>query len=298
MPIDTQQLMRQVTRIRMSTGRLVDERFCGEYHSVFKGQGIEFDEVRPYLYGDDVRGIDWNVTARSGMPHIKRYAEERELTVIFMVDVSGSQCFGSGERDKAERAAEVTGLLALSAMRNQDKIGLLLFSDRVLSFLPPRKGRTAVMRLVRDVLAAEATRQGTDIAGALRLLLAVQRRRAVVFLLSDFQDNGYETTLQHAARRHDMIACPIFDPGELTLPPPGLILLEDPETGECRLVDCAPRDFRQTYARHITDERERLERLFRRHAIDAVLIDTQKPFLLDIRRLFQRRMRRLRGRHR
>lgn len=292
MPVDTATLMQQVARIRMVTRRLVDDRFCGEYHSVFKGRGIEFDEVRPYAFGDDVRSIDWNVTARTGEPHLKRYAEERELTVIFMVDVSGSQCFGSGDRDKAERAAEVTGVLALSALRNQDKVGLVLFSDRIHLYLPPRKGRTAVMRLVREVLAAEATRQGTDIQAALQFLSAVHKRRAIVFLLSDFQANGYESALRNCARRHDLVACPISDPREAELPSIGLVQLEDPETGETRLVDCASRALREAYARQTRDEREALESLLRRHAVDAVYLDTRRPFIADLRRLFERRLRR------
>src|SRR5210317_432180 len=192
MPIDTRELMKQVGKIRILTSRLVDEHFSGEYHSVFKGQGIEFDEVREYVPGDDVRSIDWNVTARMGHPFVKRFAEERELTVMFVVDISGSQCFGSVARSKAEVAAEVTCLLALSAIRNQDKIGLILFSDRIEKSIPPKKGRTAVMRLVREVLAAEETRRGTDIAGALRFLNNVQKKKAVVFLISDFMDEGFE----------------------------------------------------------------------------------------------------------
>ena len=290
MPIDTASLMQQVTRIRMLTGRLVDERLCGEYHSVFKGQGIEFDEVRPYLPGDDIRHIDWNVTARCGTPHIKRYSEERELTVIFMVDVSGSQVFGSGQRAKAERAAEVACLLALSALRNQDKVGLLLFSDRIISYLPPRKGRTAVRRLVRDVLAAEATRQGTDLAGALGFLRAVQRRRAVVFLLTDFMDRDYETALRICARRHDIIACPLADVRESELPPLGLITFEDPETGECRLIDAGSRALREHLAHRALELRRELESLFRRLALDAVFIDTEQPFLGSIHRLFRQRL--------
>lgn len=291
MPLATAELMRQVSRIRLVTGRLVDDRLCGEYHSVFKGRGMEFDEVRPYLPGDDLRCLDWNVTARTGEPHIKRFVEERELTVIFMVDVSGSQSFGSGRRAKWERAAEITGVLALSALRNQDKVGLLLFSDRVLSYLPPRKGRTAAMRLVRDVLAAETGRDGTDIAGALAFLASVLRRPAVVFLLSDFQDRNYERALGVCARKHDIIACAVADPRESSLPPMGLALFEDPETGVCRLVDSNSRRLRRLLAENAGREREALAKLFRRLRIDYIMVDTIGPFLEDIHRLFQRRLR-------
>ena len=189
MAIDVKELMAKVGKIRILTNRLIDDQLSGDYHSTFKGQGVEFDEVRPYVAGDDVRSIDWNVTARTGTPFIKRFSEERELTVMFLVDVSGSQTYGSVGRSKAEVAAEVSSLLALTAIRNQDKIGLILFSDKIVKYIPPRKGRQSVMRLVREVLAAEDEAMGgTDIAGALRFLNGVQKRRAVVFLVSDFQE--------------------------------------------------------------------------------------------------------------
>ena len=187
MAADVRELMAKVGKIRILTTKLIDDQLSGDYHSTFKGQGVEFDEVRPYIAGDDVRAIDWNVTARTGVPYIKRFSEERELTILFLVDVSGSQGYGSVRRSKMELAAEVTALLALTAIRNQDKIGLVLFSDAIVKYIPPRKGRDSVMRLVREVLAAEdAATGGTDIAAALRFLNGVQKRRAVVFLVSDF----------------------------------------------------------------------------------------------------------------
>ena len=208
MAADVKELMAKVGKIRILTNRLIDDQLAGDYHSTFKGQGVEFDEVRPYLAGDDVRTIDWNVTAKTGVPYIKRFSEERELTILFMVDVSGSQGYGSVRRSKMELAAEVTALLALTAIRNQDKIGLILFSDRIVKYIPPRKGRDSVMRLVREVLAAEdGAAGGTDIAAALRFLSGVQKRRAVVFLVSDFLDSravtaahDYERLLRTAAR--------------------------------------------------------------------------------------------------
>jgi uncharacterized protein (DUF58 family) len=289
MAIDTQTLMKQVGRIKILTSRLIDDRLSGEYHSVFKGHGIEFDEVRPYVAGDDVRTIDWNVTARTGHPHIKRFSEERELTVIFVIDVSGSQIFGSGTRPKSELAAEIACLLALTAIRNQDKIGLILFSDRIVKSVPPRKGRTAVMRLVREILATQETRQGTDISGALRFLSNVQKRKAVVFLVSDFQDRNYEKQLRVVARRHDLIACTVSDPREAALPDVGLVELQDPESGDLFLVDTSSRRVRAEFAEQAAAERAALLTTLRRCGIDTLDISTERPYLDDVRRLFKRR---------
>ncbi len=294
MPIDTAQLMAQVAGIRILTSRLLDDRLSGDYHSVFKGQGIEFDEVRPYIPGDDVRAIDWNVTARTGHPHVKRFSEERELTVVFLVDVSGSQIFGSGSRTKSELAAEITCLLALTAIRNQDKIGCVLFSDRIVKSVPPRKGRTAVMRLVREVLAAGETRDRTDIAGAIRFLTHVQKRRAVVFLVSDFQDEGYDRALRALARRHDVIACRVADPREAELPDVGLVQMQDPETGELLLVDTASRAVRGAFAEQARSDAETLRRNLRRWGIDTLDLATDRPYIDDVRALFQHRRARAR----
>jgi uncharacterized protein (DUF58 family) len=292
MAIETKELMRQVGRIRVITTRLVDERLSGEYHSVFKGQGIEFDEVREYTPGDDVRTIDWNVTARMGHPYVKRYCEERELTVLFVVDISGSQGFGSGTRSKAEVAAEVTCLLALSAIRNDDKVGLLLFSDRIELSLQPRKGRTAVMRLVREVLAAEETRRGTALTEALRFLNGVQKRKAVVFLISDFQDAGYERELRLTARRHDLICCPLTDPREFTLPAAGLLEVQNPETGALMLLDTGSTRLRTAYHGAAVARYDALLASFKKMQIDVLPLATDRPFIDDVRRLFHKRQRR------
>lgn len=293
MPVDTKELMKQVGRIRILTSRFVDERLAGEYQSVFKGQGIEFDEVREYVPGDDVRSIDWNVTARMGHPYVKRFCEERELTVLFVVDISGSLAFGSQTRSKAELAAELTCLLALSAVRNQDKVGLILFSDRIEKSLPPRKGRTAVMRLVREVLAAEETRHGTDLAQALRFLNRVQKRKAVVFLVSDFMAPDYAGELRTTARRHDVIVAFVSDPAEESLPDVGLVELQDPETGELRLVDtCSPSvraAVREAAQRHRAAVLEQLRRM----KIDTLSLDTARSYVHEVQRLF--RLRQLRA---
>lgn len=292
MAIDTQELMKHVRRIRVFTARLVDEHISGEYHSVFKGQGMEFEEVREYVPGDDIRSVDWNVTARMGHLFVKRFREERELTIIFLVDVSGSMCFGSGRRSKAEMAAELTSLLALSAIRNQDKVGMVLFSDRIEKFVPPRKGRTAAMRLVREVLAAEETRSRTNIAEALRFLSSIQKRRAIVFLVSDFMAANYERELRVAARRHDLIACPISDPMEHELPEVGVIELLDPETGELILLDSRSQHCLNLFRDRAHDEMRQTETIFRKLSIDTLMLSTERPFVDDVRRLFDLRRRR------
>ena len=293
MATDVRELMAKVGKIRILTNRLIDDQLAGDYHSTFKGQGVEFDEVRPYIAGDDVRTIDWNVTARTGVPYIKRFSEERELTILFLVDVSGSQGYGSVGRSKMELAAEVTALLAMTAIRNQDKIGLILFSDKIVKYIPPRKGRDSVMRLVREVLASEdGAEGGTDIAGALRYLNGVQKRRAVVFLVSDFLGRGdCERLLRATARHHDMICVPVSDPAESELPDVGLVELEDPETGELLLVDSSSAAVRRAFAARAADEREELAKFFRKTGIDTLAISTDRPYVDGVRALFRRRAR-------
>ena len=304
MATDVKELMAKVGKIRILTNKLIDDQLSGDYHSTFKGQGVEFDEVRPYTPGDDVRTIDWNVTAKTGLPYIKRFSEERELTILFLVDVSGSQGYGSVRRSKMELAAEVTALLALTAIRNQDKIGLILFSDQIVKYIPPRKGRDSVMRLVREVLAAEDdAKGGTDIAEALKFLNSVQKRRAVVFLVSDFllpaNRRGYtqedlaafERLLRATARHHDMVCVPVSDPAERELPDVGLVELEDPETGELVLVDTSSAAVRKRFAAQATAEGEELKRFFLKTGIDTLAIDTARPYIDEVRALFKRRAR-------
>ena len=296
---DVKELMAKVGKIRILTNKLIDDQLSGDYHSTFKGQGVEFDEVRPYVPGDDVRTIDWNVTAKTGLPYIKRFSEERELTILFMVDVSGSQGYGSVRRSKMELAAEVTALLALTAIRNQDKIGLILFSDEIVKYIPPRKGRDSVMRLVREVLAAEdSATGGTDIAAALKFLNSVQKRRAVVFLVSDFllssvkpQMSSIEQLLRATARHHDMVCVPVSDPAEQELPDVGLVELEDPETGELVLVDTSSAAVRRRFSATASEENEELKRFFLKTGIDTLTIATDRPYIDEVRALFKRRAR-------
>ena len=299
MATDVKELMAKVGKIRILTNKLIDDQLSGDYHSTFKGQGVEFDEVRPYVPGDDVRTIDWNVTAKTGLPYIKRFSEERELTILFMVDVSGSQGYGSVRRSKMELAAEVTALLALTAIRNQDKIGLILFSDEIVKYIPPRKGRDSVMRLVREVLAAEdSATGGTDIAAALKFLNSVQKRRAVVFLVSDFllssvkpQTSSFEQLLRATARHHDMVCVPVSDPAEQELPDVGLVELEDPETGELVLVDTSSAAVRRRFSATASEENEELKRFFLKTGIDTLTIATDRPYIDEVRALFKRRAR-------
>ena len=304
MATDVKELMAKVGKIRILTNKLIDDQLSGDYHSTFKGQGVEFDEVRPYTPGDDVRTIDWNVTAKTGLPYIKRFSEERELTILFLVDVSGSQGYGSVRRSKMELAAEVTALLALTAIRNQDKIGLILFSDQIVKYIPPRKGRDSVMRLVREVLAAEDdAKGGTDIAEALKFLNSVQKRRAVVFLVSDFllstnrtnltneEMSTFERLLRATARHHDMVCVPVSDPAERELPDVGLVELEDPETGELVLVDTSSAAVRKRFAATASEESEELKRFFLKTGIDTLTIATDRPYIDEVRGLFKRRAR-------
>ena len=301
MATDVTELMAKVGKIRILTNRLIDDQLAGDYHSTLKGQGVEFDEVRPYEAGDDVRTIDWNVTARTGVPYIKRYSEERELTILFMVDVSGSQSYGSRGRTKADLSAEVTALLALTALRNQDKVGLILFSDRIVKYIPPRKGRDGVMRLAREVLAAsDGAEGGTDIPGALAFLNGVQKRRAVVFLVSDFlegrgtRDETTERLLRAAARHHDMVCVTVADPAESELPDVGLVELEDPESGELMLVDTSSARTRRLFAEQAARAHAELDRFLKKTGIDTLSLRTDRPYIEDVRALFKRRARKRR----
>ncbi|MBO7207689.1 MAG: DUF58 domain-containing protein [Kiritimatiellae bacterium] len=296
MALDVKELMAKVGRIRFLTNRLIDDELSGNYHSMFKGQGVEFDEVRPYEPGDDVRSIDWNVTARTGQPYIKRYKEERELTIFFLVDVSGSLSYGSRGRSKADLAAEVSALLALTAIRNQDKVGLVLFSDRILKYIPPRKGRDSVMRLAREVLAAgDGAQGGTDIVEALKFFNSIRKRRAVVFLVSDFiLPSGYsreefEKIVRATSSRHDMISISVSDPAEVEIPDAGLVELEDPETGEITIVDTSSDSVRKLFSDAAAKDKSDVERLFVKSAIDSISLSTDKPYIDEVRSLFRRR---------
>ncbi|MBI4878973.1 MAG: DUF58 domain-containing protein [Planctomycetes bacterium] len=288
------EIVAQVRRIQIVANRVVDDLFAGEYHSVFRGRGMEFDEVREYLPGDDVRSIDWNVTARSGAPFVKRYREERELTVLFLVDVSASGAFGSIRRSKMELAVEVAALLMFSALKNNDKVGLLLFCDDVLKYLPPRKGKGNVLRFIRELVAARPVARETRIDRVLGFLSRVQRRKAVVFLISDFLGPNCEKELLIANSRHDLVAITVADPRELDLPDVGFLRLEDAETGEVLELDTRQRRVRELFARAARGRQAALSTTLRRAAVDELAIRTDEPYVTSMHRFFRMRERRMR----
>ncbi len=288
------EVIRQIRRLQLKARRAVEDLLGGEYHSVFKGTGIAFEEVREYQPGDDIRAIDWNVTARTGNPFVKRFIEERELTVMLLVDSSGSHQFGTRLQQKREVAAELAAVLAFSAISNNDKVGLLAFTDQVERFVPPRKGTRHVLRLIRDVLFFQPKHRGTSLRAALDHLNKIVHRRVIVFLLSDFLDKGYENSLKRTGRRHDLIAVHIGDPREDELPPVGLLELEDAETGERLLLDTNSRRVRDAYAEAARARREALRQLTRAAGIDLVEVSTDGSHLDALIRFFRLRERRLR----
>ena len=286
------EILKEVRRIEISTRGLVNEVFSGEYHSVFKGRGMSFAEVREYQYGDDVRSIDWNVTARTGSPFVKVFEEERELTVMLLVDVSASGDFGTKHKLKSQVAVEICALLAFSAIKNNDKVGLIVFSDHVEKFVAPRKGRRHVLRVLRELLYHRPEGRGTDIGAALEYLAHVQRKRAVAFLVSDFRDEGFDRALAVAGRRHDLVAVRIGDAREQELPPLGFMELEDPESGERVVVNTSSRVFRSAFRAVQGARREALDRALRRSQVDVIDISTGEPWVKPLMRFFQGRMRR------
>ncbi len=275
-----------VRRIEIRTRRLVQEVFSGEYHSVFKGTGMEFREVREYVPGDDVRSIDWNVTARTGEPFIKLYEEERELTVILAVDISRSGWFGSSQRSKVEIAAELCGVLAFSAIANKDKVGLLLFSDHVEKFIPPAKGKSHVLRLIRELLTFEPEGRGTSLSAPLELLGSVLKRKSTVFLVSDFWAEGFSMPLSLLARRHDLVAVRVRDPRETKIPAVGLVNWIDAETGQEMLVDTSSPATQRILATRAAGHDEELERLLASRGVDLVDVNTVDSYVEPLRQFF------------
>ncbi len=288
------EIIRKIRRIQITTSRLVNESLAGEYHSVFKGRGMEFDEVREYQHGDDVRTIDWNVTSRTGHPYVKRYVEERELTVMLLVDSSASGSFGSAEKTKGEIAAEISALLAFSAIKNNDRVGAILFTDGIEKFIPPRRGSTHVLRVIRELLFHKPVRTGTSIQKALDHLNLVLHKKAVVFLISDLLDQGYELSLKAANRRHDMVIVQIVDPRERDLPDVGIVELQDAETGEILHVDTSLPWVRATYRENWERNRAKLSKFFQSHHMDHITIDVALPYDIPLVRFFEERARRAR----
>jgi len=294
MPLTSQEILKKVRRIEIRTNRLVTDVFGGEYHSVFKGQGMEFQEVREYVPGDDVRSIDWNVTARGGELFVKKFTEERELTVLLLVDVSASQRFGGTARFKSDLAAEIAAVLAFAAIRNNDRVGLVLFTDAVELYVPPRKGTSHVLRVIREVLSFPPRSRGTRLTAALEFLDRVAHRRAVAFLISDFVDEGFERALRVTARQHDLVSVVTGDRREREWPAAGLVDWTAAETGERRLVDTSSPEVRRALGEAWALRRARLLETLKACRSDAVEVFAGEPYERQLIRFFQMRERRLR----
>ncbi len=289
----TKDLIKKIRKIEITTRRTVNDVLAGQYHSVFKGRGMVFDEVRPYQPGDDIRLIDWNVTARMNDLFVKQFIEERELTVMLLVDASGSQAFGTRKRFKSELAAELCGLLAFSAIKNNDRVGLIMFTDRVEKFVPPKKGSKHVLRVISEVLTFTPEHRGTDLKAALSFLSGVSKRKSVAFLISDFWATGYEPALRIANRRHDLVPIVLRDPWERAIPDVGLASFQDAETGEVILFDTSSRMTRERLAEKIEAVWAEQRRLFKQQRIDFVELFTDQEYLLPLILFFKHRAARL-----
>jgi uncharacterized protein (DUF58 family) len=289
------ELIKKLRKIEIHTSRLANDQLAGSYHSVFKGRGMAFSEVRQYQPGDDVRFIDWNVSARMQDTYVKVFTEEREMTVMLLVDLSASERFGSVARPKIETVAEVSALLAFSAIKNNDQVGLILFTDHVEKFVPPKKGKPHVMRVVTEILNARPEGEGTDLRQALDMLGKVTKRRSVAFLVSDFVASGYEQALRVASTKHDVIPIQVLDQAEEELPDVGIALLEDLETGELIEVDTSDPGVRARYSHEVAAQRAERERLFKKMSIDSVTVRTHRDYVKPIAELFRLRQRRMGG---
>jgi uncharacterized protein (DUF58 family) len=289
----TKEIRDKVRKIQLKMTKVVNDVMAGYYVSAFKGAGIEFDEVREYQPGDDIRAIDWNVTARAGAPFIKRYVEERELTMMLVVDLSASQRFGTAQSLKSEIAAEISALLAFLAIKNNDKVGLLIFSDTLEKYVPPQKGRRHVLRVIREILDYQPQGTGTNLPEALHFVNRVLKHRSIVFLISDFLNVACEKPLKSTVRRHDLVAIGINDPREVDLPNLGLIKLEDLETGQTSLIDTADAAVRNQIKRHALQQQAQIAKLFKGNKVDYVGISTHTSYLEPLQKFFLKRTRRL-----
>jgi uncharacterized protein (DUF58 family) len=287
--VETSELFKRVKAVEIKTRGLSNRIFSGEYHSAFKGRGMAFAENREYTHGDEIRTIDWNVTARMGHPYVKVFEEERELTVMILADVSASQDFGSREALKRDLITELTAVLAFSAIQNNDKIGVVLFSDTIEKFIPPKKGRTHILRIIRELIDFKPKGRGTDISGVLDYLNGIIKKRCICFVLSDFIAPGFEKSLRIANRKHDMVALKITDPMERVLPDLGLVLMTDPETGEERWVDTGSRAFRLEWSRNVTNRDRELQETFRKCGVDVAEISPDCNYINPLVNLFKRR---------
>ncbi|VAX18396.1 hypothetical protein PA3071 [hydrothermal vent metagenome] len=289
----TKELLKKVKQIEIKTRGVVNDVFSGEYHSVFKGRGMEFAEVREYQIGDDIRTIDWNVTARFGHPFVKVFEEERELTVMLVIDMSGSLMFGSVEKTKQEIAAELSAILAFSAMKNNDKVGLILFTDRIEKFVPPKKGRSHGLRIIREVLSFKPEGNTTDIKGALEYMNHTIKRKSIAFLISDFIDSGYDKIMNIVGKKHDLIGIVLKDPRESEIPRSGLIKFKDAETGDLRYVDTSSKKVQQNFKETVQFHDTMRKEIFMKSRLDSVNIDTSESYVKPLANFFRNRERRL-----
>lgn len=288
------ELIKKIRHIQIYTSHTVNDVMGGAYESVFKGQGIEFDEIRPYTPGDEVKSIDWNVTARMGEPFIKKFIEEREMTVMLLIDLSASGNFGSAEKSKKEIAAEIAAILAFSAIKNNDKVGLIIFTDKIEHFVPPKKGKRHVLRLIREVLYFKPENKKTDIACALQYLNKITTRKSVTFLISDFMTEGFEKSLKIVNKRHDLIAVKVKDPREQSLPEIGIIEIHDAETGETVLINTNSKTSRKSFTDLMNRKEEKLKKFFRSIKVDEIEIDTSKSYTEPLVKFFKNRKKRSR----
>ena len=270
----TQEVFKKVRELEITTRGLVNQIFSGEYHSVFKGRGMEFSEVREYQVGDDIRNIDWNVTARFGHPFIKVFEEERELTLMLLIDMSGSQDFGSKKKTKREIAAEISAILSFSALKNNDKVGCIIFTDVIEKFIPPGKKKTHILRIIREILSFEPKHKGTSIKDALEFLNSVIKKRSIVFVISDFMDKGYEQNMRIIGRKHDLVGIVLSDEREKNFPSSGFIKFIDPETGESRYMDTADPQFKRLFQFRLSDELADMKHSFSASKLDSVMLST------------------------
>jgi len=287
--MDTKELLKKVRKIEIKTRRLSDHVFGGEYHSTFKGRGMTFSEVRQYQYGDDVRAIDWNVTARCNEPYIKVFEEERELTMMLMVDVSGSKFFGTQNQFKDEMATEISATLAFSAMQNNDKIGLILFSDAIELFIPPKKGRSHVLRIIRELIEFKPKSKKTDIATAFKFLSSVMKKKAIVFVLSDFVADDYENTLKIVGKKHDITGVRIYDQHEETIPNLGMVQMKDEETGQVQVINTASKKVRTNYAKFYKEKAGYFEESFRKSGSGALCTRVNEDYAKKLLGYFKNR---------
>jgi len=287
--METTELLKRVRRIEIKTRGLTQHIFAGEYHSAFKGKGMTFSEVREYQYGDDIRNIDWNVTARFNHPYVKIYEEERELTVMLLIDVSGSREFASHARLKKDLITEISAVLAFSAISNNDKIGAILFSDQIEKFIPPKKGRQHILRVIRELIYFEPRNRGTNITCAIQYLINAIKKRSTAFLISDFIDEGYEDALKIGGRKHDVIALRIYDERETELPPVGMIYMKDAETGKLIMVDSSLRKVREHYTRYWQKKTDQIHDLMKKLGIDYADIATHEDYVKPLMQLFEKR---------